>query len=77
MEIAPIPGIRALPAVKSRPVEFRLPEVFDLEGAARPAEGQGERNAGKAAGAEEEDEDDLLLDAEPEQGERSGVDYFA
>ncbi len=76
MEIAPIPGIRALPAAKTRPAEFRLSEVFDLEGPARPAEGQEQRNGRKAAGAEEDD-DDLLLDAEPEESRRSGVDYFA
>ena len=77
MEIAPIPGIRVLPAVKTRPTEFRLPEIFDLEGPARPAEGQDQRKDGKAAGAEENDQDDLLLDAEPEKREGEGVDYFA
>jgi len=84
MEIAPIPGIRALPAVKAPQADFRPPEVFDIEGSARPGDGQGQRNGRKAAGAEENDKDDLTLDTETESGSdtqdiSSGtrIDYFA
>ena len=83
MEIAPIPGIRALPAVKAPQADFRPPEIFDIEGSARPGDGEGQRQRRKAAGAEEGDEDELLLDAETEPGEAleedsaRNVDYFA
>jgi hypothetical protein len=82
MEIAPIPGIRALPAVKAPQGDFRPPEVFDIEGSARPGDSEGQRNGRKASGAEENDEDDLMVDAEAESGggaedSSSRVDYFA
>jgi len=77
MEIAPIPGIRALPAVKASPTDFRLSEIIDIEGSARLGDGEGQRNRRKAAGAEEDDEDDLMLDAEVKAGDGSSVDYFA
>jgi len=83
MEIAPIPGIRGLPAVKAPQGDFRPPEVFDLDGAARPGDSDRQRGGRKASGAEENDEDDLMLEAETEPGETLGadsarsVDYFA
>jgi hypothetical protein len=82
MEIVPIPGIRALPVVKAPQGDYRPPEVFDIEGSARPGDGEGQRNGRKASGAEENDEDDLMLDAETESGGGAGdsssrVDYFA
>jgi hypothetical protein len=82
MEIAPIPGIRALPVAKAPQGDYRPPEVIDIEGSARPGDGEGQRNGRKASGAEENDEDDLMLDAEMESGGRaedssSRVDYFA
>lgn len=79
MGIAPIPGIRALPSSKAAQPDFRLPEVFDIEGSARSGDDQGQRNGRKAAGAEENELDDLMLDAEngEEQEESSGhVDFF-
>lgn len=82
MEIAPIPGIRALQAVKAPQANFRPPEVFDIDGSARPGDREGQRGGRKASGAEENDGDDLLLDAETESGEAMGensarsVDYF-
>lgn len=77
MEIAPIPGIRAVQAVKGPQADFRPPEIFDIEGSARPGDGQGQRNGRKAAGAEEDEQDDLMVDAEKESGEPPSVDYFA
>lgn len=76
MEIAPIPGVRALPVMKTSRTEFGLPEVFELEGAARPGDGETQREGKKAAGAEEDDPDDLMQDAETD-GEAPQVDYFA
>ena len=84
MEIAPIPGIRALPAVKAQQGDFRLPAKFDIDATAKPGEGGGQRNSRKAAGAEEDGEDDLTLDGEIEAGDErleevpsKQVDYFA
>jgi hypothetical protein len=79
MEIAPIPGIRALTTVKAPQAEIRVSEVFDIEGSARPGDGEGQRQGRKAAGAEEDEKDDLMVGAESESGEEgsSSVDYFA
>lgn len=83
MEIAPIPGIRALPAVKASQGNFRAPEVFDIEGSAKPGDGERQGGGRKASGAEENDEDDLMLGAETESDGTSeedsarSVDYFA
>ena len=77
MEIAPIPGIRALPAAKVPKADFRLQEVFDIEDSARPGDKLEQRQGRKGAGAEEEEDerDDLMTDVEADEG--SGVDYFA
>jgi len=82
MEIAPIPGIRMLPAVRAPQGDFRPPEVFDIDGSARPGDGDRQRGGRKASGAEENDEDDLMLEAEAESGAEADagsrqVDYFA
>ena len=82
MEIAPIPGIRALPSVNAPQGDFHPPEVFDIEGSARPGDDDRQRGGRKASGAEENDEDDLKPEAETEPGaeaesESRQVDYFA
>jgi hypothetical protein len=84
MEIAPIPGIRVLSAMQGPQGDFRLPEVFNIEGAARPGDGERQRGGRKASGAEENEEDDLTLEAEAESGADTreelparSVDYFA
>jgi len=82
MEIAPIPGIRALPSAGGLQGDFSPPEVIDIEGSARPGDGDRQRGGRKASGAEENDEDDLVLEAETEpgaetEGESRQVDYFA
>jgi hypothetical protein len=82
MEIAPIPGIRMLPAVRAPQGDFQPPEVFDIDGSARPGDGDRQRGGRKASGAEENDEDDLMLEAEAESGAEADagsrqVDYFA
>ncbi len=84
MEIAPIPGIRALPAVKAQQGDFRPPAIFNIDASAKPGEGGGQRSSRKAAGAEEDGDDDQLLDGESEPGDEAleevstkQVDYFA
>ncbi|MGO9794952.1 MAG: hypothetical protein ACLPLZ_02495 [Terracidiphilus sp.] len=84
MEIAPIPGIRALPAVRAPRAEMRPPSIFDIDASERPGDGGEQRAGRKAAGAEESDEDDLQLEGESAAGEQTledappkQVDYFA
>jgi len=84
MEIAPIPGIRALPGVSAREAGIRPPSIFDIDASERPGDGAGQRSGKKAAGAEESDEDDLALDDETaaeaevlEAEPLKQVDYFA
>jgi hypothetical protein len=84
MEIAPIPGIRALPAVRSPQAEIRPPSIFDIDASARPGDDGEQRNGRKAAGAEENEEDELALEDETAAGAEAleaapakQVDYFA
>ena len=84
MEIAPIPGIRALPAVRAAQAEIRPPSIFDIDASARPGDDGEQRNKRKAAGAEENEEDDLGLEGEAAAGAEpfeaalpKQVDYFA
>jgi hypothetical protein len=88
MEMSPIPGIRVLLAVDAPQGDLRLPEVFEIEGSARPGDGERQRGGRKGSDAEENDadeqiEDDLMVDADAEPGGTSGessarsVDYFA
>jgi|HubBroStandDraft_5_1064220.scaffolds.fasta_scaffold375780_1 hypothetical protein len=83
MEIAPIPGIRALPAERSSQGNLRAPEVLDIEGSAKPGDGERQRGGRRASGPEEDQEDDLMLEAETESGGKleedsaHSVDYFA
>jgi hypothetical protein len=83
MEIGPIPGIRAVPAVKAPQGDLRPPAIFDIDASAKPGEGGRQANGRKAAGAEEDEEDDQMLDGDPDASEPLGeiaarqVDYFA
>jgi len=84
MEIAPIPGIRAVTAVKPREADMRAPAIFDIDASSRPGDGERQRNGKKAAGAEENEEDDLVVEGEAagkgdelEQSPTRQVDYFA
>lgn len=63
MEIAPISGIRVTPAIKPQPNDPQLTAVFDIEAAVKPDDDSYWASSGKAAGAEEEDGDDLDSEA--------------
>lgn len=58
MEIAPITGIRAMPAMKQPAIDPELTAVFDIEASARTGDDTYTGNGKKAAGAEENDEDE-------------------
>jgi hypothetical protein len=60
MEIGPIPGIRAFSTVKARPNGPELSAVFDIDGLTRGRDSLGPEARIKAAGADEEDEEDEM-----------------
>lgn len=77
MEIGPIPGIRALPAVKARPVAPQLTALFEIDETARPDESEWTDGRKTAAGAEE-DEELTQEEAGAETDAPAGrVSYFA
>jgi hypothetical protein len=80
MEISPIPGIRAFPAVKTPPVDPRLSGVFDIGDSPGPGDDSYSGSGRKAAGGQDDEAD------EPEQADEmesqqesigSGVNFFA
>ena len=82
MEIGSIPGLRIVPSLNVPQGDLQPPEVIDIEGSARPGDGDRQRGGRKASGAEENEEDDLMLDAEAEPGAGAEdpsqkIDYFA
>jgi len=82
MGIAPIPGIHPLPTVKAPEGDFAAPEVFGVDSSARPGDGERQNGGRKGSGAEENDADDPMLEAETESGAEAErgtrqVDYFA
>ncbi len=84
MEIGPLPGIRALPAMKTGRAGLEPPAVFDVEASAKPGDSDRQGTGRKGAGAEENDKDDLLTGGEGEPGDdgqdgipKRTVDYFA
>jgi hypothetical protein len=68
MEIGPVPGIRALQVVRVPSADAKPPAIFDIDASAKPGDGGGSRSGRKAAGAEEDEEDDLTIDDNLEQG---------
>jgi len=56
MEISPIPGIRAVPAVKAPPADPRLSAIFDVENSSGPVDDTYSGSGRKAAGGQDEEE---------------------
>ena len=59
---------------------MRPPAIFEIDQSAKPGDGERQRNGRKAAGAEEDDEDELMLGADDGRESEAldkGVDYFA
>jgi hypothetical protein len=84
MEISPIAGIRTLTPIKTPEANLQPPAVFDIDPSAKPSDEREQGSKRKAAGAEENDEDDLKVEAETEAGSEAHeeipakqVDYFA
>jgi len=77
MEIAPIPGIRAIVANRTPRPDSDLSPAFDINALSKMGDNAGATRVNKAAGAEEDD-DDLLDDDENEAEQDSkSVSYFA
>jgi len=85
MELGPIPGVRGLPAVRQGSSDFRPPAIFEIDAAAKPGDGGGQRNGRKAAGAEE-NADELTIESQagveapaeaPEESHPGRIDTFA
>jgi hypothetical protein len=75
VEIGPIPGVRALGVVGRRRTESQEPAVLDIDGSAKPGDGNVQTDAKKTAGAEEDGDDELVVEDENEP--QKNVDYFA
>jgi hypothetical protein len=77
MEIAPIPGIRAIIANRTPRADSDLSPAFDIDALSKMGDGAAATRVNKAAGAEEDDDElDLAEDAESAQ-DSPGVNYFA
>ena len=82
MEISPIPGIRALPVMKTPPVDPRLTGVFDIADSSGPGDDSYSGSGKKAAGGQDDEADDVEETTEtepqtPEEGTRTGINFFA
>jgi hypothetical protein len=79
MEIGAVPGIGALSTLRARVMELEPPAIFTIDGSAKPGDRAAQRVGRKAAGAEDDGEDALILEEERDEDEDAGrnVDYFA
>ena len=76
MEIAPIPGIRAIVANRTPRPDSDISPAFDINALSKMGDGAGHMRVNKAAGAEEDD-DDLDLAEEENAQDSASVNYFA
>ena len=76
MEIAPIPGIRAIATTRTPRPDSDLSPAFDIAALSKMGDNPAATRVNKAAGAEEDDDLDLAEDEESPQ-DSSGVNYFA
>jgi hypothetical protein len=70
VEIAPIAGIRVLTPVRPRPADAELTAEFAIEAAARPGDDTYTSAIRKAAGAEEDEDEDAGEQAEENEEAR-------
>jgi hypothetical protein len=80
MEISPIPGIRALPVMKTPPVDPQLSGVFHIADSPGPGDDSYSRSGKKAAGGQDDEADEPEETKEiesPQESPKSGVSFFA
>jgi hypothetical protein len=76
MEIAPIPGIRAIGPNWTPRTDSDLSPAFDINALSKMGDNAAATRVNKAAGAEEDDDLDLAEDEENAQ-DLPSVNYFA
>jgi hypothetical protein len=87
MEISPIPGIRALPTVKTQPDDPRLSANFQIEPSRAPADDSYSSSNQNAAGGQDDEEltaadsqsseENANHDSPSDQDDTPSVDLFA
>ncbi|MGP8251682.1 MAG: hypothetical protein ACLQHF_06575 [Terracidiphilus sp.] len=77
MEIAPIPGIRAIAANRMPRPDSDLSPAFDIDALSKMGDGAAGMRVNKAAGAEEDDEELDLAEEDERAQDSPGVNYFA
>jgi hypothetical protein len=73
MEISPITGIRALPVVKTPPVDSDISRVFDIENSSKPGDDSYSGSGKKSAGGQD-DEDEALEESREVESPASAPD---
>jgi hypothetical protein len=66
MEIGPVAGIRVMPVGRVAPVAEGPSAVFDIERLAPPADDAWTSDGRKAAGGQDDEDDELNIDNDPE-----------
>lgn len=87
MEIAPIPGIRSLPVMKSPPAEADLSRVFDIVNSSKPDDDTYSGSNKKGTGGQDDEADTIeetapAIEAQPAESPEDtesgpAVNYFA
>jgi hypothetical protein len=82
MEIGPITGIRAIPAIKAPRNEQQVSAIFDIENAAGPLDDNFAQSGGNQAGGQDDDSAESVEPAESPleasaDGSSSAVNFFA
>jgi len=77
LEIAPIPGIRAIVANRTPRPDSDLSPAFDINALSKMGDNAGATRVNKAAGAEEDDDDFDLAEDDESAKDSQSVNYFA
>ena len=84
MEISPISGIRAMPVVKTPPVDSDISRVFNIENSSKPGDDSYSGSGKKSAGGQDDESENLEESREvesvqqPAEDDKSAqIDYFA
>ncbi len=76
MEIGPIPGIRAVPAVKAPPANAGLSAVFDIANSPGAGDDTYSGSGRKATGGQDDETEDEFVELESaSESSESGTDF--
>jgi hypothetical protein len=73
MEISPIPGIRALPVMKTPPIDPQLSAVFDIEYSSKPDDDSYDGNGKKTAGGQDDEDGETAEEIETESPSQASL----